>query len=109
MRVSKPFAAILLLAILVAVYSIDYLWTKRGEEQAARTVEELGGRVTRDEEQPHKPVIAVDLSSTQATDADLQILAKAFVQRPAGIHQEIIHPRAARFGTESAPAVFLRV
>ena len=45
------------------------------EDKAVAFVEKLGGKVTRDEKAPGKPVITVDLSVTQVTDAGLKELA----------------------------------
>ncbi len=44
-------------------------------ERAVEAVKKLGGNVKRDERAPGRPVIAVDLAHTQATDADLKELA----------------------------------
>ena len=41
------------------------------QEQAIAAIKKLGGRVTFDEKSPNKPVIDVDLSRTNVTDAGL--------------------------------------
>jgi internalin A len=46
-----------------------------GEARAVAFVESLGGKVTRDERAPGKPVVSVNLSGTQITDAGLKELA----------------------------------
>ena len=45
------------------------------EDRAVAVVEKMGGRVTRDDKEPGKPVTAVNLSFTQVTDAELKELA----------------------------------
>ena len=44
------------------------------EADAVKVVEKLGGKVTRDDKQPGKPVVEVNLSLTKVTDADLKQL-----------------------------------
>jgi internalin A len=44
------------------------------EEKAVKAIEALGGRVTRDETLPGRPVVEVDLIETNAQDSDLKIL-----------------------------------
>ena len=47
----------------------------RADEAAAvKAIQKLGGKVTRDDKLPGKPVVAVDLRSTLTTDADLNVL-----------------------------------
>src|SRR5215510_11853533 len=58
-----------LLGLLVLVV------TGRADEAAAvKAIEKLGGKVTRDDKLPGKPVVAVDLGSTTVTDAGLKEL-----------------------------------
>ncbi|MFO1043343.1 MAG: hypothetical protein U0941_16285 [Planctomycetaceae bacterium] len=45
------------------------------EAASLTTIEELGGRYERDTQRPGKPVVAVDLNFTHATDAALKALA----------------------------------
>ena len=45
------------------------------EDKAVAFVEKLGGKVTRDEKAPGKPVITVSLNDTKVTDAGLKELA----------------------------------
>src|SRR5438105_3614571 len=45
------------------------------EDKAVAFVEKLGGKVTRDEKLPGKPVVAVNLRNTFVKDADLKELA----------------------------------
>ncbi len=45
------------------------------EDKAVKLVEKLGGRVTRDEKAPGKPVVEVFLANKQVTAADLRVLA----------------------------------
>lgn len=47
---------------------------KQAVEDAIAAVEKLGGRVQRDSNQPHAPVIAVVLMRTPANDRDLALL-----------------------------------
>jgi tRNA A-37 threonylcarbamoyl transferase component Bud32 len=49
------------------------------EEQAVRAVQQLGGKISRDDKLPGKPVVSVSLAHTKAADADLRALA-AFPQ-----------------------------
>src|SRR5437899_2450557 len=44
------------------------------EATAVKAVENLGGKVTRDDKRPGKPVIGVNLNSTGVTDAGLKEL-----------------------------------
>jgi hypothetical protein len=44
------------------------------EEKAVRAIEQLGGRITRDDKAEGPPVVRVDLSKTQVTDAELKEL-----------------------------------
>src|SRR5438045_4074984 len=45
------------------------------EDKAVARVEKLGGRVTRDEKRPGRPVVAVNLDELNGTDAALKELA----------------------------------
>jgi internalin A len=45
------------------------------EDKAVSLVEKLGGKATRDEKAPGKPVVKVNLRGTQVTDAGLKELA----------------------------------
>ena len=44
------------------------------EADAVKVVEKLGGKLTRDDKQPGKPVVEVNLSLKKVTDADLKQL-----------------------------------
>src|SRR5262245_44671608 len=47
----------------------------RADEAASvKMIEKLGGRVTRDDKQPGKLVVEVDLHDTKVTDRDLKVL-----------------------------------
>src|SRR5262245_57867784 len=49
--------------------------TVRADEAAAvKAIEKMGGKVTRDDKRPGKPVLGVDLSQKQITDAGLKLL-----------------------------------
>jgi internalin A len=49
--------------------------TARADEaDAVKLVEKLGGKITRDDKQPGKPVVEVNLSLKKVTDADLKEL-----------------------------------
>ena len=50
------------------------LYADDAEDQAVKTIEKLGGKVVRDDKDPAKPVVAVDLAFTVVTDADLKEL-----------------------------------
>ncbi len=45
------------------------------EDKAAALAEKLGGKVTRDDKSPGKPVVIVDLSKSKVTGADLRAMA----------------------------------
>ena len=51
------------------------LYADDAEDKAVAFVEKLGGRVTRDEKLPGKPVIGVHLSFNAVTDVGLKELA----------------------------------
>ena len=59
--------AVMLLACLSGAAPAD-------EASAVKAVEKLGGRVTRDDKLPGKPVIGVNLAGTNVTDAGLKEL-----------------------------------
>ena len=60
--------AVMLLACLSGAAWAD-------EASAVKAVEKLGGKVTRDDKLPGKPVIGVNLAGTKVTDAGLKELA----------------------------------
>ena len=59
--------AVMLLACLYGAARAD-------EASAVKAVENLGGKVTRDDKLPGKPVIEVNLPATKVTDAGLKEL-----------------------------------
>ena len=59
--------AVMLLACLSGAARAD-------EASAVKAVEKLGGKVTRDDKLPGKPVIGVNLAGTKVTDAGLKEL-----------------------------------
>ena len=59
--------AVMLLACLSGAARAD-------EASAVKAIEKLGGKVTRDDKLPGKPLIAVDLARTKVTDAGLKEL-----------------------------------
>src|SRR5436189_124633 len=61
--------AVMLLACLFGAARAD-------EASAVKAVEKLGGKVTRDDKLPGKPVIGVNLGGTKVTDVDLKELAE---------------------------------
>ncbi len=64
-----PVAAGVLLLAAAPVRADD------AEDQAEKAVQKLGGMVVRDDKDPAKPVIKVDLSFKKVTDVDLKALA----------------------------------
>ena len=58
------------LAVLVILSGV----ARADEADAVKVIEKLGGKVTRDEKQPGKPVVEVNLMLTKVTDADLKQL-----------------------------------
>ena len=63
--------ALLTLALSLAPVLCWAAEPKTDEVKAIAEIEKLGGRVTRDEGSPGKPVIDVDLGNSQVTDAGL--------------------------------------
>src|SRR5262245_54211681 len=63
-----------LIAVLVLAVCGMTLRADEAEDRAVKAVEKLGGKVTRDDKQPGKPVIALDLSWTKMTDTRLKDL-----------------------------------
>src|SRR5438477_11668371 len=59
--------AVMLLACLSGAARAD-------EASAVKAVEKLGGKITRDDKLPGKPVIGVNLTGTKVTDAGLKEL-----------------------------------
>jgi hypothetical protein len=49
-------------------------WADESEDRAVRTIETLGGKVTRDERAPGKPVVGVILTGMAVTDSTLKEL-----------------------------------
>ncbi|HEV3261878.1 MAG TPA: hypothetical protein VG013_33820, partial [Gemmataceae bacterium] len=61
--------------LLLLSYLATPLSAHDAEEQAAKAVEHLGGRVVRDFNGRARPVVGVNLFGNQVTDADLKELA----------------------------------
>ena len=61
-----------LTALLVAVFPA---LADEAEDRAVEAIKKLGGEVVRDDKNPSKPVIEVDLLNTEVTDAGLKELA----------------------------------
>jgi internalin A len=68
-----------LVALLAALMTPALKAEEDAEVKALATIKKLGGKVTRDETAPGKPVVQVVLSASKATDADLAQL-KIFKQ-----------------------------
>jgi internalin A len=64
-----PFAVGALLLAAASLRADD------AEDQAERAIEKLGGKVVRDDKDPAKPVIQLDLANSKLTDEDLNQLA----------------------------------
>ncbi len=64
-----PLAAGVLLLAAVPLFAED------AEDQAVKAVEKVGGMVVRDDKDPAKPVVEVNLHATKVTDAGLRELA----------------------------------
>jgi len=58
----------------LAVVVILFGAARADEADAVKVVEKLGGKITRDDKQPGKPVVEVNLSVKKVTDADLKQL-----------------------------------
>jgi len=60
----------------------------RGDEaDAVKMVEQLGGTIKRDDKQPGKPVVAVDLSRTRVTDVELKELKELKALTKLDLHR----------------------
>jgi hypothetical protein len=59
---------------MVAVLLVLAVEVRADEASAVKAIEKLGGKVTRDDNKPDRPVIAVDLSFTKVMDTDLKEL-----------------------------------
>ena len=72
--------AVILLACLSGAARAD-------EASAVKAVEKLGGKITRDDKLPGKPVIGVDLYGAQVTDAGLKELKDLNQLTSLDLHQ----------------------
>lgn len=63
------------LACALALSLAGPLLADDAEDKAAKAVEDLGGKVVRDDKAPGKPVVQVSLAGSDVTDADLKSLA----------------------------------
>src|SRR5437660_1373306 len=69
------------------------------EDRAVKAVEELGGKVIRDDKDPAKPVITVDLYGTRVTDLGLKELAPL-----RGLQKlDLSHTRVTDLGLKELP------
>src|SRR5205823_5840859 len=62
-------------AVLLALLAASPLSADEAEDRAVKIVKDLGGRLLRDEGAPGRPVVAVDLKETSASDKHLSELA----------------------------------
>ena len=62
-------------ALVLIAPRVSQVRADEAEERAVRAIEKLGGKVTRDERQRGRLVVAVELSGQDVTDATLQELA----------------------------------
>ncbi len=46
------------------------------QERAVKSIEKIGGKITRDQTKADSPVICVDLTGRQVTDAEMKVLGK---------------------------------
>ena len=67
----RQIALLLSLAVSVAAFGQE---PADQEEKAVNAILKLGGKVTRDEKLPGRPVVGVDLRDTNIADADLKEL-----------------------------------
>ena len=63
------------LAVGVLLLAAAPLRADDAEDQAAKAIEKLGGKVVRDDKDPDQPVIEVDFGRTKVTDAGLKEMA----------------------------------
>ena len=70
---------LLCISMLLMLTTAPAAWaeTDSSKDRTIAEVERLGGKVELDEALPRKPIIKIDLHSTQITDADLSFLARA--------------------------------
>jgi internalin A len=62
------------IVLVIVVCGISRATADEAEDRAVAVIEKLGGKVTRDETKPSKPVVGVSLVFFQATDEDLKEL-----------------------------------
>ena len=64
-----------LAGVIVVLVGVAPVRADEAEDKAVSFVEKLRGAVTRDDKQPGKPVVEVNLGGTKVTDAGLKELA----------------------------------
>jgi hypothetical protein len=64
----------LLVVLLLALLTAPSLYADEAEDKAVAAVEQLGGRVWRDDKDPAHPVVHLEFSYKDVTDADLRKL-----------------------------------
>jgi uncharacterized protein YjbI with pentapeptide repeats len=71
----SAFKAMVFCALVLVSMSGSAAWADEADDKAVQFIEKLGGKVTRDDKAPGKPVVGVSLFKTQVTDAGLKELA----------------------------------
>src|SRR5262245_2821450 len=70
-----PMPVLTLMVLACGLVRLDGTRLDAAEQgRAAAFIESLGGKVTVDENEPDRPVVEVDFSDTEVTDADLSVL-----------------------------------
>ncbi|HEV3384358.1 MAG TPA: hypothetical protein VG097_06055 [Gemmata sp.] len=64
------------IVLAASLCSIGRSSADEAEDRAIAAIEQLGGRVERDEKKPGKPVVRVDFALTNLTEDDLSVLGK---------------------------------
>ena len=64
----------LLVILLAMTCGACFAHADEAEDAAVKFIQDLGGRITRDEKAPNKPIVVVQLGSTKVTDAGLKHL-----------------------------------
>ena len=65
----------LTIGVLLLAAALPVQRRRDAEDQAVKAIEKFGGEVMRDDKDPAKPVIEVNLNATEVTDAGLKELA----------------------------------
>ncbi len=65
-----------LVALVAIIFLPSLARANENDDAAEKRVKELGGKTSRHEDLPGKPLKSIDLSKTKVTDEDLKLMAK---------------------------------